>query len=149
MPAYAQLTPELPNGEGTAARSTGNRRPAGAFAGRPPEFITVPGGWHAPLSSREGAPTQPNFWEAKPLSRPPSWPLTLSLAQLTELSPGPFCHPLWRPMRAMGQGAPSRHPPCSQNAGVCPEFTEAETCGDWPTSSSEKPGVTWTGAARG
>lgn len=64
-------------------------------SGRPPEFITIPRGWHAhPLFQRRGSdPTQLVGGKAS-LSRPPSWPPALSLVQRTELSPGPSSHPL-------------------------------------------------------
>lgn len=123
--------------------------------GRLPEFITIPRGWHAPrLFQRRGAdPTQLLGGKAS-LSRPPSWPLALSLAQMTELSPGPFYHPLCliqhlASNESNGPGGTLQASTVFPERRSVPGVHRTEMCGDWPTSSSEKPGLTWAAAARG
>lgn len=94
---------------------------------------------------------RPCSWEAKPLSRGHTAAPGPQFGPADRAEPRDFPSPsaprspgfsIWRPMKAKDQEVSSQCLPCSQNSRECQEFTETETCSNWPTSCPEEAHLT-------
>lgn len=111
------------------------------------KFITIPRGWydHPPFQRRGSDPTlgrQSHWLKATQLAPgtqfgPTNYTEPRHFLSLSQLPRSPGFH-MWQTVKAIDQKVFSKHLPCSLYSEVCQEFTETETCRNWPKGNSEK-----------